>query len=80
MKPMHFVFLWIGEAFLFTLALITLYLFIPEMKAYDLIRLYTGVIPGDTWDKYYFLALCITALLTVSVIVYILALFKKRQH
>ncbi|GEM_PF-1578102 len=80
MKPIHYVFLWIGEATLFMLALMLLFLLMPEMKVYDLIRLYTGIIPGDAWDKYYFLGLCISALLIVSIIIYTLALLKKKRN
>lgn len=78
MKPMHYVLLWIGEALLYTLVLAALFLLIPEMKVYSLVRMFTDVIPGDTWDKYYFLALCIASLLIVAIIVYISASLKKR--
>ena len=78
MKPMHYVLLWIGEALLFALVLAALFLLIPEMKAYSLVRMFTDVIPGDTWDKYYFLSLCILSLLIVAIIVYITASLKKR--
>ena len=78
MKPLHYVFLGIGEALLYTLVLAALFLLIPEMKAYSLVRIFTDVIPGDTWDKYYFLSLCILSLLIVAIIVYITASLKKR--
>lgn len=78
MKPMHYVLLWIGKALLFALVLAALFLLIPEMKAYSLVRMFTNVIPGDTWDKYYFLSLCISSLLIVAIIVYISASLKKR--
>ncbi|WP_336998417.1 hypothetical protein [Leclercia sp. M50] len=78
MKPLHYVLLWIGEALLYTLVLAALFLLIPEMKAYNLVRMFTDVIPGDTWDKYYFLSLCILSLLIVAIIVYITASLKKR--
>ncbi|NYU11771.1 hypothetical protein A8O28_20810 [Enterobacteriaceae bacterium CCUG 67584] len=78
MKPLHYVLLWIGEALLYTLVLAALFLLIPEMKAYSLVRMFTDVIPGDTWDKYYFLSLCILSLLIVAIIVYITASLKKR--
>lgn len=78
MKPMHYVLLWIGEALLFALVLAALFLLIPEMKAYSLVRMFTDVIPDDTWDKYYFLSLCISSLLIVAIIVYISASLKKR--
>jgi len=78
MKPMHYVLLWVGEAFLYVLVLASLFLFMPEIKAYSLVRIFTGVIPGDTWDKYYFLSLCIASLLIVAIIIYISASLKKR--
>ena len=78
MKPMHYVLLWIGEALLYTLVLAALFLLIPEMKVYSLVRMFTDVITGDTWDKYYFLSLCIASLLIVAIIVYISASLKKR--
>ncbi|GEM_PF-4810241 len=45
MKPLHYVLLWIGEALLYTLVLAALFLLIPEMKAYSLVRIFTDVIP-----------------------------------
>ncbi|WP_368541562.1 hypothetical protein [Enterobacter soli] len=77
MKPIQYTLLWIGEALLFSVVLIVLYAFIPESKAYNIIRNFTGVIPGDTWDKYYFLFLCLSSLFIVAVIVFISAVFKK---
>lgn len=78
MKPVQYVLLWIGEACLYTVVLVLLFVLMPEVKVYSLIRIYTGVIPGDTWDKYYFLFICISSLLIVSIIVYLTALIRKR--
>lgn len=78
MKPIHYALLWIGEALLFTVVLVLIYALMPEVKVYSLIRMYTDVIPGDTWDKYYFLFLCVSSLLIVAILVYLTALIKKR--
>lgn len=77
MKPIQYALLWIGEAFLFSVVLILLYLLIPESEAYSIIRDFTSVIPGDTWDKYYFLFLCVTSLFIVAVTIYLTAFFKQ---
>jgi ABC-type Fe3+-siderophore transport system permease subunit len=78
MKPIQYALLWVGEALLFTVVLVLIYVLMPEVKVYSLIRMYTGVIPGDTWDKYYFLFLCVSSLLIVALLVYLTALIKKR--
>jgi len=78
MKPIQYALLWIGEALLFTVVLVLIYALMPEVKVYSLIRMYTGVIPGDTWDKYYFLYICVLSLLIVAILVYLTALIKKR--
>lgn len=78
MKPIQYVLLWIGEAFLYTVVLMLLFAILPEVKVYDFIRMHTTVIPGDTWDKYYFLFLCVASLFIVSIIVYLIAVIKRR--
>ena len=78
MKPIQYALLWIGEALLYTVVFVLLFLFMPEVKTYYLIRRYTEVIPGDIWDKYYFLALCVASLLIVAIVVYITAAIKRR--
>lgn len=78
MKPVQYVLLWIGEASLYIVVLVILFILMPEIKVYNLIRMYTGVIPGDTWDKFYFLFLCMSSLLIVSIVVYLTALIRKR--
>ncbi|EOA1822658.1 hypothetical protein ACHUNR_001090 [Raoultella planticola] len=78
MKPIQYALLWIGEALLYTVVFVLLFLFMPEVKTYYLIRHYTEVIPGDIWDKYYFLSLCIASLFIVAIVVYITAAIKRR--
>ncbi|ANZ04497.1 MULTISPECIES: hypothetical protein [Raoultella] len=78
MKPIQYALLWIGEALLYAVVFVLLFLFMPEVKTYYLIRRYTEVIPGDIWDKYYFLSLCIASLLIVAIVVYITAAIKRR--
>lgn len=78
MKPIQYVLLWIGEAFLYMAVFVSLFVLMPEVKLYWFIRRYTSVIPGDTWDKYYFLFLCTASLLIVSIVVYLAAMIKKR--
>lgn len=79
MKPIQYVLLWVGEAFLYILVLVLLFIMMPEVKFYEWIRIYAGVIPGDAWDKYYFLGLCIASLLIVSVIIFLTALVKRKR-
>ncbi|PJR67952.1 hypothetical protein [Raoultella sp. T31] len=78
MKPIQYALLWIGEALLYTVVFVLLFLFMPEVKTYYLIRRYTEVIPGDIWDKYYFLSLCIASLFIVAIVVYVTAAVKRR--
>lgn len=78
MKPIQYALLWVGEALLFTVVLVLMYVMMPEVKVYSFIRMYTGVIPGDTWDKYYFLSICVSSLLIVAMLIYLTALIKKR--
>ena len=78
MRPIQYVLLWIGAAFLYAVTLVLLLRFMPEVELYGLIRKFTGVISGDVWDKYYFLSICLASLLIVSIVVYITALIKKR--
>lgn len=78
MKPIQYALLWIGEAFLYAAVFVLLFLLLPEVKVYYLIRRYTDVIPGDIWDKYYFLSLCIASLFIVAIVVYITAAIKRR--
>ncbi|HHT0226735.1 TPA: hypothetical protein ACTW4G_005710, partial [Raoultella planticola] len=78
MKPIQYALLWIGEALLYTVVFVLMFLFMPEVKTYYLIRRYTEVIPGDIWDKYYFLSLCIASLFIVAIVVYITAAIKRR--
>jgi cellulose synthase/poly-beta-1,6-N-acetylglucosamine synthase-like glycosyltransferase len=78
MRPIQYVLLWIGAAFLYAVTLVLLLTFMPEVEFYGLIRKFTGVISGDVWDKYYFLSICLASLLIVSIVVYITALIKKR--
>ncbi|MXF45669.1 hypothetical protein GR294_03640 [Raoultella sp. Lac2] len=77
MKPIQYALLWIGEALLYTVVFVLLFLFMPEVKTYYLIRRYTEVIPGDIWDKYYFLSLCIASLFIVAIVVYVTAAIKR---
>ena len=78
MKPIQYVFLWIGEAFLFAIALVTLFIIFPEDKVYWLFSKRLGFIEEYTWNNYYFMTLCLTSLLIVSIIVYVTALIRKR--
>ncbi|PAC08511.1 hypothetical protein CD006_22440 [Enterobacter sp. 10-1] len=77
MKPIQYVLLWFGEALLFTVTFVLLYVLIPEVKMYRLITDLTGFMSDFTWDKYYFLSVCLTSLLIVSIVVYITALIKS---
>lgn len=78
MKPLYFVGLWIAEALLYIAVLIVLFITFPEGDVYKFIRNFTGVVQGDIWDKYYFLTLCIVSLFIVSIIIYCIAMLKKR--
>mgnify|MGYP004712199829 FL=1 len=78
MKPIQYVLLWIGEAFLFAIALVTLFIVFPEDKVYWFFRQRLGFIEEYTWNNYYFMTLCLTSLLIVSIIVYVTALIRKR--
>ena len=75
---MKYVLLWLGEFFLFVVVLVLLYTFIPEVRIYEIVRSYLGIIPDYTWGKYYFLSICIISLLMVSVVIFITTLIKKR--
>ena len=78
MKPIQYVLLWFGEVLLFTVTFVLLYVLMPEVKMHRLITDLTGFMSDFTWDKYYFLALCVASLLIVAGVVYITALIKKR--
>lgn len=78
MKPIQYVILWFGQALLFTVVFVLLYVLIPEIKMYRLITESTGFMSDFTWDKYYFLALCVASLLIVAIVVYITVLIKRR--
>lgn len=54
MKPIQYVLLWFGQALLFTVVFVLLYVLIPEIKMYRLITELTGFMSDFTWDKYYF--------------------------
>lgn len=74
---MKYVWIWIAEAALYCVVLVFLFSAAPENAAYDLVSQFTGMIPGDTWEKYYFLALCVLSLLTVSLVIYITLRIRK---
>lgn len=78
MKPIQYVLLWIGEACLFSIVLVSLFTVFPEDKVYWFFRKSLGFIEEDSWNNYYFLSLCLTSLLLVSIVVYVTALMKKR--
>lgn len=78
MKPIQYVLLWIGEAFIFSVTLVVLFKFFPEDKVYWFFRKRLGFIEEYTWNNYYFLSLCLTSLLIVSIVVYLAAMMKKR--
>ncbi|MBS1204926.1 MAG: hypothetical protein H6R25_1825 [Proteobacteria bacterium] len=78
MKPIQYVLLWISEAFLFATALVMLFIIFPEDKVYWFFRERLGFIEEYTWNNYYFLSLCVTSLLIVSIVVYLTAVIKKR--
>lgn len=61
---------------LYCAILVILFITVPEAAAYRFVRQFTGVIPGDVWDKYYFLSLCVLSLLMVSLVIYIVARLK----
>lgn len=75
---MKYVWIWLGEAALYGVVFVLLFIYGPERAAYSFVRRFTGVISGDTWDKYYFLSLCILSLFTVSLVIYITARIRKR--
>ena len=79
MKPINYVLLWIGESFIYIILLIILYLLVPEVTVYSFISNYTGVIQGDNWDKYYFLALCILAMFFNAALIFFSALLCKTK-
>ena len=78
MKPIQYVLLWFGQALLFAVVFFLLYVLIPEIKMYRLITEVTGFMSDFTWDKYYFLALCIASLFIVAIVVYVTAAVKRR--
>lgn len=73
---MKYVIMWICESMLYCAILVILFITVPEAAAYRFVRQFTGVIPGDVWDKYYFLSLCVLSLLMVSLVIYIVARLK----
>lgn len=73
---MKYVIFWICESILYCVILVILFITVPEAVAYRFVRQFTGVIPGDVWDKYYFLSLCVLSLLMVSLVIYIVARMK----
>lgn len=75
---MKYVWIWLGESALYCVVFVLLFTYGPERAAYSFVRRFTGVIPGDTWEKYYFLALCVLSLLTVSLVIYITVRIRKR--
>lgn len=75
---MKYVWIWIAESALYCVVLVFLFRAVPENTAYDLVSQFTRMIPGDTWEKYYSLALCVLSLLIVSLVIYITARIRKR--
>lgn len=54
MKPIQYVLLWFGQALLFTVLFVLLYVLIPEIKMYRLITESTGFMSDFTWEVLFF--------------------------
>ncbi|SNY62359.1 hypothetical protein SAMN02744775_00784 [Enterobacter sp. CC120223-11] len=78
MRPIKYVLLWLGEAFLFSVTLVALFKSFPEDKVYWFFRARFGFIEEYIWNNYYFLSICLTSLLIVSIVVYLAAMIKRR--
>ncbi|MNJ39024.1 hypothetical protein D3C77_338870 [compost metagenome] len=70
MRAAKYAILWVLEFAIFTAVLTISFLTFPEIRVYEIISKYAGVIQGDNWDKYYFLGLCVFSVVITALLVF----------